>query len=97
MPLLAPVIKTPTLAVVAAALPPEGEQFAPWDGPAARMNTLRSPPSAPTNRHQLFGRSARAFAISASITGGSIACVPTLSDAVTNLPSMIMSGTDCTL
>jgi len=21
----------------AAALPPEGEQFAPWDGPAARM------------------------------------------------------------
>src|SRR6266545_5857662 len=27
----------PTLATVAAALPPEGEQFAPWGGPAARM------------------------------------------------------------
>jgi len=26
---------TPTLAGVAAALPPEGEQLAPWDGPAA--------------------------------------------------------------
>jgi hypothetical protein len=25
----------PTLAAVAAALPPEGAQFAPWDGPAA--------------------------------------------------------------
>src|SRR5207244_7845592 len=25
---------TPTLAALAAALPPEGEQFAPWDGPA---------------------------------------------------------------
>src|SRR6266496_2915814 len=30
---------TPTLAAPAAALPPEGEQFAPWDGPAAQMCT----------------------------------------------------------
>jgi hypothetical protein len=33
-------MRTPTLAAevanAAAALPPEGEQFAPWDGPAAR-------------------------------------------------------------
>ena len=28
----------PTLAAAAAALPPEGEQFAPWGGPAARMD-----------------------------------------------------------
>ncbi len=28
-------MRTPTLAADAAALPPEGEQFAPWDGPAA--------------------------------------------------------------
>ena len=27
---------TPTLAAEAAALPPEGAQFAPWDGPAAQ-------------------------------------------------------------
>src|SRR5512132_4315850 len=50
MPLLAPVIKTPTLAAVAAALPPEGDQFAPWGGLAALINTLRSPPSVATNR-----------------------------------------------
>src|SRR6266536_4881356 len=29
----------PTLAALPAALPPEGDQFAPWDGPAARMCT----------------------------------------------------------
>src|SRR5207249_5993226 len=29
----------PTLAAIASALPPKGEQFAPWDGPAARMYT----------------------------------------------------------
>src|SRR6185436_15579169 len=29
--------RTPTLAAVAAALPPEGAEFAPWDGPAALM------------------------------------------------------------
>ena len=51
---------------------------------------------APTARRQFFGRSARAFAISASMTGGIIACVPTLSDAVMNLPSITTSGTDCT-
>src|SRR6185437_14149503 len=33
----------PTLAAVAAALPPGGAQFAPWDGPAALMVPLRSP------------------------------------------------------
>src|SRR6266496_6327436 len=31
----------PTLAALAAALPPEGEQFAPWGGPAARMRFAR--------------------------------------------------------
>ena len=31
----------PTLAAVAAALPPGGVQFAPWDGPAARMTARR--------------------------------------------------------
>ena len=31
----------PTLAADAAALPPEGEQFAPWGGPAALMPVLR--------------------------------------------------------
>src|SRR5437899_13109788 len=30
----------PTLAAAAAALPPEGEQFAPWGGPAALMCAL---------------------------------------------------------
>jgi hypothetical protein len=30
---------TPTLAAVAAALPPEGAQFAAWDGPAPLMTT----------------------------------------------------------
>jgi len=29
----------PTLAAAAAALPPQGEQFAPWGAPAARMDT----------------------------------------------------------
>ena len=29
---------TPTLAAVAAALPPQGAQFAPWGGPTARMH-----------------------------------------------------------
>ena len=33
-------ITTPTLAADAASLPPKGEQFAPRDGPAARMGTI---------------------------------------------------------
>ena len=33
-------VTTPTLAADAASLPPKGEQFAPWDGPAARMGTI---------------------------------------------------------
>ena len=36
-------VTTPTLAAGAAALPPEGEQFAPWGGPAALMrNEVRA-------------------------------------------------------
>src|SRR4029453_14817850 len=35
----APRIWTPTLAAGPAPLPPEGEQFAPWDGPAPRIWT----------------------------------------------------------
>ena len=45
---------------------------------------------------QLFGRSARALTISASITGSIAASDPTFSVETTNLPSMTMSGTDCT-
>src|SRR5450432_1718745 len=37
---------TPTLATGAAALPPEGELFAPWGGPAA----LNGPPRLPLGR-----------------------------------------------
>jgi ABC-2 type transport system ATP-binding protein len=33
-------LTTPTLAADAASLPPKGEQFTPWDGPAARMGTI---------------------------------------------------------
>src|SRR4029450_4570059 len=32
---------TPTLAAVAAALPPKGEEFAPWDGPGAVVGRRR--------------------------------------------------------
>jgi len=33
-------LTTPTLAALAASLPPKGEQSAPWGGPAARMGTI---------------------------------------------------------
>src|SRR5207247_5199634 len=43
---------------------------------------------------QLLERSARALAISSSSAAGSCACVPTLSDPVTYLPSTTAVGTD---
>jgi hypothetical protein len=46
------------------------------------------------DRPQPFGRSARALAMSASITGIMAACEPTFSVDTMNFPSMMIVGTD---